>query len=308
MKNLKFLEIIFAYNGFYKPCNIFFGEVIFIKDGVAFVDLPIIFGKYIKDGVAFVIGSLFSYLNKIVQNFCGEIKKNISQNDVTNIFFFTITCYYLFADSLFFDTAMLASVSKVVKKAGKNVAKIASTQLTTENNNQNPSNNYASVTCGKFAPGSDITTTPVNDANLPIQGDLSGKHFSVIVTGCNQPDCGTTNCADANKVESNPCNEDATFHQGPVSQQFGKGFSHEFAHTATHVVPSYMTAQTVDISKDFNGPHPLGQSTAVEPHTTTLSNSDVANFNEHPKAKKFFQENDHTDTVVSAMPIDSIIK
>lgn len=252
--------------------------------------------------------NLVAYLNNFIKNFfCEDGLVNIIRNLIIFVFFIVIFSDF-FNDSWFFDTAMLASLSKVVKKSGENVAKIIGTQLTTENGNQNPSNNYASVTCGKFAPGSDIKITPVNDAGRPIQGDLSGKHFSVIVTGCNQPDCGTTNCADANKVETNPCNENATFHQGPVSQQLGKSFSHEFAHTATHVVPSYMTAQTVDISHDFNGPHPLGQSTAVEHHTTTLSNSDVTNFNENSKAKKFFQENDHTDAVVSAMPIDSIIK
>ena len=69
-----------------------------------------------------------------------------------------------------------------------------------------------------------------------------------------------------------------------------------------------MSSQTVDISRDFNGPHPLGQSAAVEQSTTTLSDHDVTNFKENVKAKQFFQENDHTAAVVSSMPVDSLIK
>ena len=214
---------------------------------------------------------------------------------------------------------MLSRAATVTKKGAEIIAqnsdKIAevagittTTKLGSNNTASQPVRSCASATAGNFPQTSDIVTNPVTDAGTPIQGDLTTVHKNIVTTSCEKPECAKTNCADSTKSEPNPCGVDPSVHQGPLTDQVGSKFIHEFAETLTHTVPSNMIPIVIDTNNDYKGVHPKGQSAAVEKHTTTLSDNDVTGFQEHGQAKQFVQTNAHTAAIVNGMPSDSNLK
>lgn len=161
---------------------------------------------------------------------------------------------------------------------------------------------YASTRAGTFDPTSDLVTNQTTDKGTPIQGDVSGYHQNVVVTSCSQPQCKTTNCADSTKLDPNPCGKDPVFHKGPLTPQ--QDIHNEFIGTLTHKVPKTMVGQIIDPINDIKGPHPKGQSMAVEKSVSTV---DISQFNQNAQATTYIQENSHTKAVLTALPADSVL-
>lgn len=179
----------------------------------------------------------------------------------------------------------------------KNLAKKAVTRNTNFFKENFAKRTYVSMHCGKFKSNSLIVKNPVTDKNTPIQGNVFGYHTNVFVSTCKEEQCKTTNCANSNKVEPNPCGKSINYHQGFI--QNDPNIINKLGGTLTHKIPKHMKRVTVNPQVNATG-EPNDQKCAMENYSTTLKNTQ--DFIKNSQQTLYAQENNHTSILLKALP------
>jgi hypothetical protein len=167
-----------------------------------------------------------------------------------------------------------------------------------------PSRGMASMHVGKFrpnrAPRLKDPVTVSNDTTPPIMGDQSGEHKVVVAAVCSKQGCATTNCA-TGTAKTNPCGEPAEYHQKPIEEH--PFIVHEYVGTFTHHKPPHLEVQEVDPIVDCSG-DARSQSITKEVGLTPVN---PTAFHEKQDKTLYAQNDDRTEALIKAMPVDSIL-
>jgi hypothetical protein len=139
------------------------------------------------------------------------------------------------------------------------------------------------------------------------ESDLTGQHQLVFASVCSKPGCKDQNCATETKLstgnhQSNPCGESTQYHQKPVIPH--PVIKQELVGNTTSGAPSNKKEVTIDGQKQING-NQQAQKLVLEKNTVQVP---PGSFNENKKTTAYLQEDDRTQTLISALPADSAIK